>query len=186
MIILVILIEETTELYYLFSISVAQSEVEFEEVIKPHDSLIRFYKTCPKWIFEVKKSPKSLQEQKKFETSDFFNSNLVSRVSSRLGFLRNLTLHEIETIFVSCVFGQAWQPKKGVPVCQIFSEEETKILEFREDLEYFWQDGYGFEVNFKPACVLMKDVFEHFEKVVQVTFFNIPYFCRKHNLTFKL
>lgn len=116
-------------------------------------------------------------EQKKFETSEFFNSNLVSRVSSRLGFLRNLTLHEIETLFVSCVFGQAWQPKKGVPVCQIFSEEETKILEFREDLEYFWQDGYGFEINFKPACVLMKDALANFEKVVQVSYLDTLFTC---------
>ena len=151
-----------------FIVSVAQSDIKFEDPITPHDPLIRFYKTCPKWIYEVKKSPASLYEQKKFETSDMFNSKLVARLSSRLGFLQNLTLAEIDTIFVSCIFSQAWQPKRGSAVCQILDDEEIEILEYREDLEYFWQDGYGFDVNSQPGCVLMKDAMSGFEKVLKV------------------
>jgi len=147
---------------------VAQTEIQFEDPINPHDPLIRFYKTCPKWIYEVKKSPKSLAEQKRFEASDLFTSKLVARLSSRLGFVRNLTLSEIDTIFVSCVFSQAWQPKKGSAVCQILDDEEVEILEYREDLEYFWQDGYGFDVNAQPGCVLIKDFLAGFEKIVKV------------------
>jgi hypothetical protein len=82
-------------------------------------------------------------------------------------------LGEIETLFVSCTFGQAFHPSKDVPVCQIFNDEEIKILEFREDLEYFWQDGYGFEINSKPGCVLMKDVVDNFEKVLEVKVFHV-------------
>ena len=148
----------------------AQSEVRFEDPVDPHDPLIRFYKTCPKWLREVKKSPKSLAEQRTFETSELFNSRLVSRVSERLGFQRNLTLAEIETIFVSCVFSQAWRPARGSAICQILDDDEIQILEYREDLEYFWQDGYGYDINTRAGCVLMKDVFENFQQVVKVVF----------------
>ena len=94
----------------------------------------------------------------------------MARLSERLGFKRNLSLAEVETIFVSCVFSQAWQPKKGSAICQILDDDEIQILEYREDLEYFWQDGYGYDVNSRPGCVLMKDVFENFEQVVKVMF----------------
>ena len=60
---------------------------------------------------------------------------------------------------------------RGCPVCQIFNDEEFQIFEFREDLEYFWQDGYGFEINFEPGCVLMKDILASFDQVVQVSQF---------------
>lgn len=159
-----------SQLYFatgLFNRTVAQSEVQYESPIKPHDPLIRFYKTCPKWLYEVKKSPNSLAEQKLFETSEFFADNVIRPVSVRLGFQDNLTLSDIETLYVSCNFGQAWQPAKGVPACQAFNEEELKILEYREELEYYWQDGYGFDINYDSGCVLIKDIVENFESVLK-------------------
>ena len=36
-------------------------------------------------------------------------------------------------------------------------------MEFREDLEYYWVDSFGHNINFKPACVLLNDVIEKFE-----------------------
>jgi multiple inositol-polyphosphate phosphatase/2,3-bisphosphoglycerate 3-phosphatase len=56
----------------------------------------------------------------------------------------------------------------GNPVCQLFSDSELQMMEYREDLEYYWQDGYGFDINYQQACVLMKDVIENFEKVIMV------------------
>lgn len=32
-------------------------------------------------------------------------------------------------------------------------------------MEYYWQDGYGFEITGKIGCGLMKDVLENFENV---------------------
>jgi hypothetical protein len=44
---------------------------------------------------------------------------VIAPVSARLGFDRDLTLADIEALFVTCVFGQAWSPNKGVPICQV-------------------------------------------------------------------
>ena len=33
----------------------------------------------------------------------------------------------------------------------------------REDLEAYWRDGYGYEVNYKQACVMFRDVLESLE-----------------------
>lgn len=38
-------------------------------------------------------------------------------------------------------------------------------MAYREDLEYFWKDGYGHEVNYEQACVPIQDLLEYFRFV---------------------
>ena len=144
----------------LFDRKIAQ-EVEYYPPIKPHDPLIRFYKMCEKWKNDVKLNPKSLQEQKLFENSETFQTELIQPLSELL--TQNLTMDQIDAIWVACTFGQAWNPNKLSPWCGIFTKHRLELMEFREDLEYYWVDSYGQEVNFKPACVLLNDVIEKFE-----------------------
>jgi hypothetical protein len=40
-------------------------------------------------------------------------------------------------------------------------------LEYREDLEYFYEDGYGHSINYVQACPIVKDVVDHFTQVVE-------------------
>ena len=35
------------------------------------------------------------------------------------------------------------------PWCALFSEDDLKILEFADDLKFYWKDGYGFDINWK-------------------------------------
>jgi len=51
-------------------------------------------------------SPKSLAELRAFENSEFFASNLIGPFSQRLGFEKNMTLGQIEDIYLACYFGQ--------------------------------------------------------------------------------
>ena len=44
------------------------------------------------------------------------------------------------------------------------SENQVKYLAYREDLEYFYVDSYGHEINYDQACVLIKDVIKQFDK----------------------
>ena len=85
-------------------------KVEYFPPIKPHDPLLRFYKVCEKWKNDVKMNPKSLQEQKMFEESETFQNELVQPLSELL--TQNLTMTQIEAIWVACSFGQAWNPFK--------------------------------------------------------------------------
>lgn len=45
---------------------------------------------------------------------------------------------------------------------KLFLKIFKQILEYREDLEYFYEDGYGYEINYEQACTPLKDVFENF------------------------
>lgn len=34
-----------------------------------------------------------------------------------------------------------------------------KVLEYAEDLKYYWQDGYGHELTYRQACPAFRDMF---------------------------
>jgi multiple inositol-polyphosphate phosphatase/2,3-bisphosphoglycerate 3-phosphatase len=40
-----------------------------------------------------------------------------------------------------------------------------QILEFREDLEYYYEDGYGYPINYEQACPPVKDLYDQFKSV---------------------
>lgn len=42
------------------------------------------------------------------------------------------------------------------------------ILEFAEDLEYYWNDGYGFDLTHRIACPAMQNMFKHIEWVFEI------------------
>ena len=39
------------------------------------------------------------------------------------------------------------------------------MLEYREDLKYYWKDGYGYKINTEQACVLVKDAMDNFRNI---------------------
>ena len=49
-------------------------------------------------------------------------------------------------------------------------------MTFREDLEYFYEDSYGYEINYKQACIMIKDVMEKFDEIVGNSTDNTLYF----------
>ena len=86
-------------------------------------------------------------------------------------------------MYTMCSFDKAWRPKELSPWCAVFSRDDLEVtnhinlknngtmnlsfnaiqvLEYREDLEYFYEDGYGFSVNYEQACVPLNDVFKIF------------------------
>ncbi len=151
----------------LFGRNVAQTDVHFQESVRPHDPLIRFYKVCSRWQRDVKKNPESLMERRLFEESEQFRENVLEAITKRLGYTQILTLKDIDTLYNGCVFGQAWNPASPAPWCQVFTQEELDMLEYREDLEYYWQDGYGYDLSRRQACVLARNVLENFENVTR-------------------
>jgi hypothetical protein len=49
------------------------------------------------------------------------------------------------------------------PWCNILSEEDLKLLEYWEDLKKYWQDGYGFKLNYQPSCLMVKEFVNQFK-----------------------
>ena len=45
-------------------------------------------------------------------------------------------------------------------LCFLF---RVQVLEYREDLEYYYEDGYGFQINYEQACPPVKDILDNFK-----------------------
>ena len=135
-------------------------KVNYQDPILPHDPVSRFYKLCPRWLRDVKHDPSSLVEQRAFESGPL--EALAKRLSQSLGL--ELSLRDLYAIYVGCVFAQAWHPDSlAVPWCALLDPEARHALEYHQDLEHFWQDGPGFQINSAMACVAFKDLFRAFE-----------------------
>lgn len=48
-----------------------------------------------------------------------------------------------------------------------------QILEYAEDLEYYWIDGYGHTLTTKIACVMLKDAITKLKYVNFFSYFNV-------------
>ena len=51
------------------------------------------------------------------------------------------------------------------PWCRVFTDHQLSVMEYREDLEYFWIDGPGFDINGDQACVLVNDALKTFQNI---------------------
>ncbi|XP_015120832.1 multiple inositol polyphosphate phosphatase 1 [Diachasma alloeum] len=124
------------------------------------DPILRFYKACDRWQEQVKKNPKSYEETNKFKESDIILKMLES-MSNRLG--TNISFDNARIMKDLCAFETAWSEKNESPWCDLFTKEEFKVIEFSQDLKYYWIDGYGFPLTYQQACIAVKDMFESIE-----------------------
>jgi hypothetical protein len=47
-----------------------------------------------------------------------------------------------------------------------------QVFEYAEDLEYYWIDGYGYNITYRQACPPVKDMMQHFLWVFEIGFAN--------------
>jgi len=141
-------------------------KVKWEQPELPHDSIIRFYKLCNKWKREVKKNPDSMIERRLFEESQMMK-DLRLNMTSILGLSPTspLTMSDLDMMYVMCNFDLAWQPSKHSIWCYMFPTLGLQLMEYREDLEYYWVDGPGYPVTGQQACVLAKDMMDTFRNI---------------------
>ncbi|XP_065217797.1 multiple inositol polyphosphate phosphatase 1-like [Planococcus citri] len=136
------------------------NHVWYPEPLK-RDPILRFYKLCEKWRMDVKKNPKTYKELEKFLSSEIMNQ-VVLNITNRLGLPEGtLDTNDVQLIYTTCCFETAWDKYKKSPWCDLLTVEEFKILEYTEDMEYFWVDGYGHELTPQIACVMLQDAFQH-------------------------
>nr|XP_023025072.1 multiple inositol polyphosphate phosphatase 1 [Leptinotarsa decemlineata] len=122
------------------------------------DPILRFYKLCDKWNTEVKKNPSAMQEKLIFLNGPEM-ADTVRDVNDRLGLREELlTLDDIVLMYEMCGFETAWNKKSKSPWCSPFTVDNLKVLEYAEDLKFYWQDGYGYELTYKQACPAFADM----------------------------
>jgi len=50
----------------------------------------------------------------------------------------------------------------GAPWCSVLTPAMIQVLEYDEDLRYYWTAGYGGDdVSYTPACTLIGDLLRH-------------------------
>ncbi|KAH0950688.1 hypothetical protein HN011_001250 [Eciton burchellii] len=130
----------------------------FPEESSLNDTLLTAYKTCSVW---QDAQPSEDTEGDRFDAGPEFQ-NLVRNVSRRLGFLYNISADKIIAMYDACRYEKSWAVTKLSPWCAVFSKEELRILEYREDLNYYYKAGYGRDINSRLGCPLLHDMMQHF------------------------
>jgi len=125
------------------------------------DRLIYPYNNCPAWDTLGSEAKK---EQAKFGKSSYINY-VQYRVSQRLGFDYNLTLANLKNIYDGCRYQKAWNVTGVSPWCAAFSKEDLEVMEYNEDVKYFYKSGPGQNMNLRLSCPLAKDMFDKFSAV---------------------
>lgn len=120
------------------------------------------YESCPAFEENNKAEKLATSEVKKFESSPMF-SQTVSDISSRLGFKFPLKTEQVLDIFDMCRFDQAWNLGHPSPWCAAFTPSHVNVLEYREDIHYYYKSGYGHALNEKLACATVADMMKHLE-----------------------
>lgn len=140
---------------------------EHQSIVVNHDDpVLRPYKGCTLWRQTVKKNKSvSLKEKEAFESSVHVE-NLVNEFREQTR-IDHLTINDLELIYTTCAFENSWEHQlhQGESVwCSLFkNEDQLKVMEYLEDLEYFWVDGPGFEITRKVACKTVEDIFTQIE-----------------------
>lgn len=91
----------------------ADRYVRSDPVAIANDTLLRPYNSCPKWDENHGK-----EERKKFEKTQIF-TQVVSDVSSRLGFKFPLKPEQIQDIYDMCRYDLAWAVDRASPWCVV-------------------------------------------------------------------
>lgn len=133
------------------------------------DPILRPYKGCPLWRRNVKKNPATLAEKRNLLESVEVE-NLINEMRD-ITQIKDLDFKDIELMYTMCGYETAWRHLlfNGKSVwCSLFKKEKHLILmEYLEDMEYYWIDGPGFEITRKVACNTVNDIIKFLDPSTQ-------------------
>ncbi|EDW17361.1 uncharacterized protein Dmoj_GI16858 [Drosophila mojavensis] len=122
--------------------------------IPEKDLLLRPYDYCSD--FKDKNYKGEGSEYQKFRTSAIWNRTMAD-ITKRLGFTF-LAEDDIKLMFDICRYEQAWRVDRTSVWCGVFLPEQVTVLEYAEDLKYYYGSGYGFEENTRFNCRAVQDM----------------------------
>lgn len=132
--------------------------VRFEDVPSP-DYLLRPYDNCPLYddVVEVQVEQDAFVEGPEYQ-------EMIAQVSAKLGFHGSHILRavEVETLIRICRYEQIWDLNATSALCGAFSVANHQVLEYFEDLEYYYKVGFGY-TDYRRLfenlnCNLMQDL----------------------------
>lgn len=66
-------------------------------------------------------------------------------------------------VYSMCRYDKAITYERVSPWCAAFSEDDLKVFEYIDDLDYYYISGYGFDINWLQACNPIVDLIRRFE-----------------------
>ena len=88
---------------------------------------------------------------------------MLSQVSVRLGFKYTLNPKQVERIWDMCRYNQAWDLSSPSAFCAAFTPEHVNVLEYLDDLKYYYKASYGNPENENIMCATVQDMVRNLE-----------------------
>ncbi|XP_041364504.1 multiple inositol polyphosphate phosphatase 1-like [Gigantopelta aegis] len=121
------------------------------------DETLRFHERCHKFIITVDRNETALHEYKKFKQSKLIQ-NILSKIVSKYALPPDvLSAGNIRTMYIICAYEMALFKKS--PWCDMFDEEDAKVIEYLSDLKHYYKNGYGYDIIREQSCPLVADMF---------------------------
>ncbi|KAJ8956597.1 hypothetical protein NQ314_006683 [Rhamnusium bicolor] len=129
------------------------------------ERLINPEENCKTWTDKTLENSQTESEYNKFlEKPEYLQ--MTRDVFRRLGFKYSLNASIINDIYDICRYEKAWNVQQRSPWCIAFTTNQLKLLEYAEDLKYYYRAGYGNKMANKIGCASVKDFYQRFKKTV--------------------
>ncbi|MED6240156.1 hypothetical protein ATANTOWER_016831 [Ataeniobius toweri] len=136
-------------------------DVEFGHEV--NDALMRFFEQCTRFVQEVDKNQSAVIDVQKFKQGPEM-MRVQEKIAEHLGVPSSFITYDLaEAAFFLCTYEFAVKAINS-PWCQLFDEDDAKIIEYASDLREFWKRGYGHDINSKSSCILFHDLFSRLDK----------------------
>lgn len=66
-----------------------------------------------------------------------------------------------------CRFEKAWYINRASTWCAAFTKDHLRVMEYKQDLKYYYKTGYGSTMNQKLGCFTMRDMLQRFENYIK-------------------
>lgn len=124
--------------------------------------LLRPYESCGEYKKRSEMAKDKDSEHMKFLQSETFKKT-AEEISIRLGYKYTLNDKQIDNMWDMCRFDQAWFLQDESPWCAAFTPDNVNVLEYLEDLKYYYKSGFGSEINSKIMCAAVKDMVKNLQ-----------------------
>ncbi|KAI9274800.1 histidine phosphatase superfamily [Phascolomyces articulosus] len=116
---------------------------------------------CKRWKEDIEGNPVTMSEANKYK--ERYVGRIAARMTQELGI--PMTTDDVEAVYTGCKFDITHQNRVDT-FCTLLAPEDVPILEYRQDLEYYYTYSYGSELNTKLACPLIQSVMQNMENAV--------------------
>ncbi|XP_004931928.2 multiple inositol polyphosphate phosphatase 1 [Bombyx mori] len=131
------------------------------ETSKNNDEIVSPPHTCLRNKEEAEKNYNYVQVVKYRNSPEYLAAK--DRLQRRLGIDYPFTNENIKTLYELCRFGWSGLEIKISPWCALFTTDDLKVLEYIEDLRYYYGSGYGDSLNIKRGQIALTNLLDSFE-----------------------